>query len=193
MATRETMADLIARLRSLIADPAGDGATFTDDELEAILDQRRTEHRYRELMPMATFMPDGGVRFLQYAALERRDWREGIAVGNGIGDWEEGAALYGPDMNQIEPATGDLRLGRWTFAEHQPAPVTIVGATYDLYAAAADALERWAARLKGDCDVRAGDFAMDRSDRIRHLLDLAATMRRRARPTTGLLTRSDAC
>ena len=193
MAARETMADLIVRLRSLIGDPAGDGATFGDEELEAILDGRRTDHRYRELAPLVTFGPDGAVDFRQYAAIERRDWREDIGFGNAIGDWEEGAVLYGPDMNPLEPEASDWRLGRWTFAQHQPAPVTIVGTTFDLYGSAADALERWAARLKGDCDVRAGDFAMDRSDRLRHLLDLAASYRRKAGAVTGYLRRSDIC
>lgn len=193
MAARDTMTELIARLRLLIGDPSGDDQAFSDEELQSLLDSRRTDHRYLELTPLATVDEGGAVRFLEYAALIRSEWRHGMGVGEGIGDWEDDAKLYGPDYAEVEPASSDWARGRWTFEAHQPAQVTIVGSTYDLSAAGADALEMWAARVKSEYDIRAGDHTMARGMQATRMLALAAQLRRRRRLPIGRIIRSDAC
>ena len=193
MAARETMADLIGRLRALIGDPAGDDAQFSDDELQEFLDVRGTEYRYLELTPVATVSPDGSVTHLEYAAALRREWRDGVGLCHTLGDWEDGVKLYGPDHAEVEPQTSDLVRGRWTFASHQPAQVRLVGWTYDLYAAGADALEAWATRVKAAYDVRTGDQSLARGTQFVHIMAAATALRRRARLGAGRIERSDVC
>lgn len=180
MAARETMADLIGRLRLMIADPSGDGQTFGDEELQEFLDARRTEHRYRRLEPLPTIGPGGAVTYAAYHS-------------GGAHDWEEDGALYGPDFGEVEPERSDWRRGRWEFAENQPAPVYINGKTYDLAAAGADALEAWAAKLKAEYDIRAGDQTFERSAQIQQTLAMATALRRRQRAGPATWRRSDLC
>jgi hypothetical protein len=174
------MEDLIGRLRLMIADPTGDGQVFSDDELQEFLDARRAEHRYRRLEPLPTIGPGGAVTYEAYHS-------------GTVSDWEEGGTLYGPDFGAIEPETSDWRRGRWELAEHQPEPVYITGRTYDLAAAGADALETWAAKLKAEYDIRAGDQTFERSAQIRHMLTMAAALRRRQRVRSATWRRSDLC
>lgn len=63
--------------------------------------------------------------------------------------------------------------------------------TYDLYAAAADLLEMWAAREKLSFDVTADGQTMHRSQKAATLLALAATYRRQQRPQVAMQVRSD--
>ncbi len=193
MAARDTMADLIGRLRTLIGDAAGDDQQFSDEELQDFLDARSTEYRYLELTPVATIAPGGTVTNLEYVAAIRREWRDGVGLCHTLGDWEDGAKLYGPDYAELEPASSDLARGRWTFAAHQPAQVTIVGWTYDLYGAGADALEAWATRVKAAYDVRSGDQTLSRSMQFTQIMGAAMALRRRARIAVGRIGRSDLC
>ncbi len=193
MAVRETMAELIGRLRTLIGDPAGDDAMFGDEELQAFLDARSTEYRYLELTPVATIAPGGSVVHLEYVAALRREWRDGVGLCHTLGDWEDGVKLYGPDYAEIEPATADLARGRWTFEAHQPAQVRLVGRTYDLNAAGADALEAWATRVKAAYDIRSGDQSLARGMQFAQIMAAAMTLRRRARVGAGRIGRSDLC
>jgi hypothetical protein len=187
------MVNLVGRLRLLIGDPAGAGAHFTDEALEGFLDGWCTEHRYLELTPVPTINEGGTVQFLEYAALMRRERRDGLGPGTPIGDWEEDAALYGPDYAEITPEASDWVRGRWRFAAHQPAQVSIVGRSYDLCGAGADALEAWAAAVKSEYDLRSGDQTMARGMQVGQILAMAATLRRRARVMAGRITRSDLC
>lgn len=180
MAARETMADLIGRLRLLIGDPSGDDATFSDEELQEFLDANRCERRYRLLEPAPTIGQGGGVLYTAYRSA-------------GVSDWEEDGALYASDYSELIPATSDWRRGEWTFEQSQSPPVYIVGKTYDLAAAGADALEAWAAKLKAEYTVRTGDQTFERSDQAAAILRAAETLRRRQRPASGAIARRDLC
>ncbi len=180
MAIRETMVDLVARLRTAIADPAGEDATFSDEDLQEFLDTRRVEHRYLLLAGLPTVQPGGAITFTEYSA-------------GGLQDWEADGVLYGSSYTRVEPQTSDWRRGRWTFATHQPPPLWISGKTYDLAAAGADVLEAWAARLKTEGDLRTGDYAFTRLPRIQAMLALARELRWRQRATRVVLRRSDLC
>lgn len=102
------MADLIARVRLLIHDPAGASAVFTDQQIEGALEARQC----------------------------------------------------GED-------------------------------DYDVYAAAADLLEMWVAREKLSFDVDADGQTMQRSQKVKALLELATQYRRQQRPTIATMVRDD--
>lgn len=193
MAARESMADLIARLRGLIGDAAGTGQTFDDEELEQYLDARRTEHRYRRLQPVETIDASGDVVVLACAAYAGRPLGAGRWTGGPLGDWEEDGELFGPTYAALEPAGSDWRRGQWTFAEHQDGPVRITGRTYDLMGSAADALEAWAARLARDYDVSLGDQGLKRSQPCAALLEMASRYRLRQPASSGKIGGSDRC
>ena len=175
---RETMEGLVGRLRLEIGDPAGDGAVWSDDALEAALDRRRTEVRYLELTPVESVAPGGAVSTLEYRASE--------------GDWEEGAELVDGCWAALTPETADGLSGRWTFAGSVPPPVMVSGARYDVAAAAADVLEAWAARVKLEFDFTTGDQRFDRSQKLAGLLAAARLQRARQRPTAAEMVRGDA-
>ena len=62
----------------------------------------------------------------------------------------------------------------------------------DVYAAAADLLEAWAAKEKLAFDFDADGQSFKRSQKMRALLELAREYRRQQRPQQGVLVRSDA-
>jgi hypothetical protein len=165
---RASMAGLITRLRRLIADPAGAGQVWTDDELQDALDARRQDARYLELAPAETIQPGGAVAYLDYYAP--------------CGDWEDDEKLYhGSTWVELSPTSQDLIVGKWSFSAHQNPPVYLVGKAYDLYAAAANVLEAHAAKLKLKYDFASNGQQFQRSQQVSHLLSLAAQYRRRAR------------
>jgi len=180
MPVRETMADLIERLRTLIGDKSGADQTFSDEELQDFLDARRVEHFYMPLTAMPAVAAGGSVTTTRFTS-------------GALHDWEEDAELFGPDFERIQPAESDWRRGVWTFAQNQSEPVRISGRTYDLFGSGADALECWAAKLKVESDLKTGDFAFTRLPRVQAILSLAETLRRRQRPETAVIRRSDLC
>lgn len=175
---RPTMSELVQQLRLLIGDPAGDQQTFTDEELQTFLDARRADHRYRRLRALYSIEQGLSVSILAYSS-------------GPLTDWEADAALFGPDFARLQPSTSDWHSGIWTFAIHQPEPVRIVGRTYDLAGSAADVLETWAARLKGEYDLRTSDYEFQRMDRIEAMIRLAGALRARQKPRRLAWHRSD--
>lgn len=70
-------------------------------------------------------------------------------------------------------------------------PVYLVGKTFDVYAAAADLLESWAAKVKTAYDFTADGASFSRSQQVAALLSLAGDYRRRQRSLTALQVRGD--
>lgn len=135
---RAGMADVVTRVRRLIGDTAGADQVFTGDEIQEALDRVQHNVRYQELCPVPTILAGGEVQYLAYEA-ER-------------GHWESPVALADSSYATVTPATSDLVNGRWTFAAHRAAPVYITGYRYEVYAAAAELAEDWAAKLKLEVD-----------------------------------------
>ncbi len=177
MAVRASMADLISRLRTLISDLAGASQVFDDQTLQDHLDRRQTVARYAALRAEATYLSGGDADYLDYYA--------------DVGDWEADEALYDGSYNPLTPATSDRLAGHWTFATDQDPPVLIVGKYYDLYAAAADLLEAWAAKEKLSFDFDADDQTFKRSQKAAALLALAREYRRQQRPVSVGMVRTD--
>ncbi len=165
---RASMTALISHIRLLISDPAGVSEIFSDDELCAFADARRTDVLYQPLSPLPSIAPGGAVSYLTWAA-------DG-------GPWETTGQLLDGSYNVLTPTTSDWIGGRWTFATTQSA-VRILGARYDLNAAAADAVDAWIAKvaLQYDFAVDGGDY---KRSQMRAGLE-ALRNRLRAQSSTG--------
>ncbi len=172
------MADLITRVRLLINDPAGASPVFSDQEVQDALDRHRSDVRYLELTPAETVAPGGAVSYLDYYA-DR-------------GDWEADEALYDSTYAALAPSASDRLTGHWTFAADTDPPVYLVGKSYDVYAAAADLLEAWAAREKMAFDFDADGQGFKRSQKVQMLLAMAREYRRQQRPVSVGMVRTDA-
>ena len=174
---RAGMADLITHLRRLIHDASGLDQTFSDDDLQAFLDEHQTEVRYAPLAAVPTVQTGGAVEYLGYRAAH--------------GWWEGTPSLYDGSYATLSPGTVNLQTGRWEFAAHQSDPVYVVGYRYDMYAAAIDALTAWLARLKFAYDFTADGATFRRSQQIATIQGLIAQYSVIAGPQVMTMTRSD--
>jgi hypothetical protein len=173
---RSSMTELIARVRLAIGDPSGAAQTFTDDHLQMFLDARRVLARYWRLEAH----PDNALaspQYLLYTSLYQ--------------NWESDGKLYTADNVEITPAASDWLNGQWTMATSTLPPVYIVGKVYDVNAAAADALEAWAAALATEFDFSAQGESFSRSQKSKRLFELAQQFRVRQFPLTVEQARLD--
>ncbi len=127
MPVRSTMANLITRERVLINDPSGASQVFDDQTIQDILDARRIDVLNGSLIEKPTFS-GSTVQYLDYFS----DWS----------DWEDSPVLKQYLTVVVTPSTSENIVGHWTFASTTLPPVFITGRTFDIYAAAADLLER---------------------------------------------------
>jgi len=169
------MADLIALVRDMIGDPAGESATFTDNQIERSLDIHRWDIRYQALKPLPTVVSGGA---------EYREWHSEEQY------WEADAVLYDGSYHALTPSESDALHGRWVFASHQSS-VLALGKVYDPYGAAADLLEMWAGKTATEYDVEADGARMNRSQKRQALKELASVYRRQQRILTGRQIRDD--
>lgn len=177
---RTSMAALITRTRRLIGDPAGASQVWSDDEIQDALDAHRTDVRYLELREAETIQSGGGVVYLNYYAP--------------FGDWEDDETLtYGGTWATVTPSAQDLLIGKWTFSSNQNPPVYLTGKSFDLYGAAADLLEAWAAKAKLEYTFSPDRGQFVRSQKHQMLLTQAATYRAKQRVASVALVRSDVC
>lgn len=131
---RASMATIITRVRELIGDTSVDesdepNGQFTDDQIEAALDRRRTEWSELALLPIRSRTAEGGPVFLRWIA-ERSPWEDGAVVLD---------ASFVPVSAGVTANPTD---GAWVFAETQD-HVYVSGTTFDVYGAAADLLDQW--------------------------------------------------
>jgi len=169
------MADLITQLRCLVNDPAGASQTWSDDELQDFLDARRIDVRNARLRPETTWA-DGDVTYTDYYA--------------DYGNWESDVVLEDAEGDDLTPASSDLLTGHWTFSDQDP-PVYATGKVYDLYAAAADVLEAWAAKVALEFDFQADGASFKRSQKREALLQLAKQYRIKSWPALAVQVRGD--
>ncbi len=174
---RSTMVELIARTRGLIGDPAAAGQTFTDDDVQAALDRRRIDIRYQPLQPRETYSSVGGVLYLDYYS----QWT----------DWESDAVLTQYLYTAVTPTANEWLVGHWQFAVSTLPAIYITGKTYDVYAAAADMLDRWVAVNAGAYDFTSDGQSFHRSQMNMGRMNLANQYRALQRPQQITVTRSD--
>jgi hypothetical protein len=181
---RDTMAELVKRLRELIGDPAGVTERFSDDRLEELLERHGEQLRTFEERCVDSFENNDGTN-------GRTFWRELLAP---FDNFEDGVVLRDYRGVELTPATSDLKRGRWTFEPSLLNPeVFINGTTYDLAGAGADALEEWANSEARAFDVQSQGTTYVRSQKVKGLRDQALELRRRQRVGLGRLVRSDEC
>ena len=178
MAVRATMAELISRMRTLIGDPAGASQIFDDQTIQDYLDRHRTSVRYVQLRAAETILVGGTVEYRDYYA--------------DYGNWEADEELYDGTYKELTPATADRLTGHWAFTTNQQPPVLIVGNYYDVYGAAADLLEAWAAQLKLAYAFTTDGQTFNRQQQLSMLLEMARGYRRQQRPMSVGMVRSDA-
>lgn len=171
---RSSLTYVIATVRKLIADTGA--AVFTDDDVQEALDRHRLNVDREELAPVYEAIDGSWVVRKYYSAYRY---------------WEEDGILRDAQGSVLSPAITEWQVGAWTFAAHQPPPVYITGKSFDPYAAAADLLEAWAARIKLEYDFDEGGQSFARSQKIKQVLDLAAYYRMRQRAVVVHQERND--
>lgn len=168
------MGQLIGRARDLIGDPAGASQEFTDQRVQDALDCHQTVVRYASLSVGASI---GSQTYLDYYA--------------GQGDWESDEKLFDGGGALLSPSEADRLTGRWSFAASTPPPVYLLGKTYDMYAAAADLLDQWAAKLSRSYDFAQSGRTFSRSQMPKALRAQADQYRAQARPVFVRQVRDD--
>lgn len=180
---RASMADLIARVRRYIGDPAGPNAFFADTDLQDQLDEYRRTVRYAPLLPGPTLQPGTLYDYLDYYS--------------SVGNWEADEVLTWTDFSVLSPVTADRLTGHWTFDNSagpagQYPPVYVTGKFYDLWAAAADLLEQWAGMLATtSIDFSAEGNSFKASQPVNAKMALARQYRTKALATSSPVRRTD--
>jgi hypothetical protein len=173
---RSTMANLITRVRLLINDPSGGSQTWTDDQIQDVLDASRQDVLNSALTGKPTFSGTT-IQYLDYFASQ--------------GDWEDSPVMKQYLTVVVNPSASENIVGHWTFAQSVLPPVFITGKSYDIFRAAAELLERWSAKLALNYDFTSDGQTFRRSQAGAALCNLAKTYRMQQRPTTISLVRAD--
>lgn len=175
---RSSMATLISRTRDLIGDPAGASAVWTDDQIQGYLDQYREDVIELDLDAVPFHAPGGALSYKQFFANR--------------GDWEDDDVLTDVTFTTVTPDSKDTRVGVWNFNTGRTnAILYLTGKSYDLYRAAAELCEAWAAKVKLDFDFETDGQKFSRAQKAEALLELAKTYRRKRRVGKGKLIRTD--
>lgn len=183
---RDTMADLITRLRRMIGDRAGDGETWHDTDLQEALDSHRRD-LYR--VGLHAFPQHSGtaIDYLEYRS-EHGDW-ERTDGGSAIFVLEDWAGNNSGTANW----SADYQRGIVTFGANQSGTAYyLTGRIYDLAGAAADVLEEWNALEPAKClvDAQGNEYF----DTTRQTARMRLIDRYRSRQWAGMadMVRSDA-
>lgn len=178
MAVRPTMAALIAEVRLLIGDPAATSQQFTDQQVQDALDNPavRSDYRLLGLKPTPKY-PNGTVQYLDYYA----DW----------GYWEDDVLLYQYRTLLVTPALSENTRGHWQFSANVFPPLYLEGKSYDVYRAAANLLEMWAALLARQFAFTSDGQTFNRQQASQGLVMLAKQYRKQQRPTMARMVRDD--
>lgn len=174
--TRTSMATLIARVRLLINDTAGASQQFSDDDIQSVMDVSRQDVYNGPLEAKPTYTGTT-IQYLDYFA--------------SLGDWEDDVVLKQFLTVTVTPSLSENIVGHWQFAQTTLPSVFITGKTYDVYRAAADLLERWAARWTLSYDVNVDGQGLKRSQAAIALRDLAKQYRMQQRAFAINVSRSD--
>lgn len=174
MATRETLENLITRVRTMIGDTQEE---VSNDELQEILDNNRRDVKYLPLRQEQFLSPGGTVTYLDFYS----------PIG---GDWEEDTVVYSNVYEVLTPDSIDYQVGKWSFLADQGTkmPLFLVGKKYDINGAAADACERWAVRISLEQDVQDAGITTTWMNKQSQLLRAAKVFRSHQR-----LLRSKIC
>jgi len=172
---RASMAALIIRIRLMINDPAGGSQIWTDDQIQDVSDESRLDVVNMPLKPTITYDPT--IQYLNYFS--------------DIGGWETDYVILQNYGTTVVPSSAEPIAGKFTFSTNTYPTLTISGKQHDVYHAAADLLERWAAKKALDFDVVVGGQTFRQAQVADALQKLARAYRAQQRPATITMRRSD--
>jgi len=169
MATRSSMAHLIAYVRQLIGDTSG--AQFTDDAVQEALDLYREEVSREELTAVPRII-GGTVEYHRFTSYR--------------GFWESDAEITDAAGAVVVPDVVNWLTGVFEFTASRQPPLFIHGKRYDVYGAAAEMLEQWASALAREYDFSTDGDTFRRSQQAEALLRQAAQYRTRSWMSVGV-------
>ena len=199
MAVRATMVDLIALVRTMIADPAGASQQFSDQNVQDRLDASRDDIGYEPLESFKSVVNTASTNNI--ASIIFADYY------STYGYWEADVVLQGFLGNAfwkvLTPVASELLLdngAHWQFEASvfttgtvpgQLPPVFATGKVYDVYSAAANLLDFWAATLTGRFDFSSDGQSFRVSQLMQAKQKMADYFRRQAKPKIGKMVRTD--
>lgn len=174
---RNGMAYLITELRGLAEAGTADyslGAStyWSDDQLQNILDQHRTDVQYQSLRVFATQIIGGGGSVAYQDYRSDYDWFEETTGGTAILYLQDSTSALAGTANY----TADYRRGQFQFNTDQRGTVYYVtGRSYDVNAAAADVWTRKAAHYApSSFDFSTDNHSVSRSQVYAHCKEMAS-------------------
>lgn len=198
MTARSSMANLILKARSLINDPAGGSAIFTDDDIQDMYDSCRVDVRYELLTPGPSIVNAASTNnvasFVWADYYSQYKW------------WEDDLVLQGNNTSNgrayvvLTPVSSENFFGHWAFeaniftagtAPGQYPPIFATGKSHDPYATAANLLDIWSAKNALAYDFESDGQKFNRSQAMRAQHALADLYRRRARVQGFTTKRTD--
>ncbi len=182
MAARASMIDVIARVRVMIGDTAAaPNQQFDDNAVQDVLDLTRVNVRNALLRPAPSLAASGLMIYSDYYA--------------DIGNWEKDVVIQNAAFTVVaDMATSDELTGHWTWTLPSPGkipPLFITGKYYDIYAAAADLLERWAAVWTRAYNATIDGVSLQRGQVATAMLAQAKQYRKQQLPHSIPMVRSD--
>jgi len=197
MAVRDSMSDLIALVRTMIADPVGANQQFQDIDIQMRLDASRDDVRYESL----SIAPS----IVNTASTNNQPETIYADYYSAFGWWESDVVLQGQDTAGnawivLTPLASDYIVGHWQFeltpfvngtVPGQLPPAFATGRVYDCHAAAADLLEFWATSLSCAYDINVDGQSLKRSQMMDMKLKMADRYRRLAKPRIAKMSRRD--
>lgn len=176
MAARSTMASLILRIRDLINDPVGVNQVWQDQQIQDVLDESRVDVINGVMQARATFT-GSTIQYLDYFT--------------SAGSWEDGMTIRQYLTVLVTPSVIEPIVGHFTFAATTLPPCFITGKNYDCYRAAADMLERLAAKWVLSYSITVDGQSLQRGQSTRSILLLVKEYRRKQRPGIIKMVRED--
>lgn len=173
---RDTMNNLISEVRSRINDTNTSAPTFTDTDIQAMLDRTRTDVYNAVLQPRVTFS-SGQITYLDYFAP--------------LGMWEDDYTLKQFLTIAVTPSYVEPIVGHFQFAATTLPPVMITGKVYDIYRASADLLERMLAQWMFSYNVTMDGQTLHREGATAQIQALIKSYRAQQRPSAIALHRGD--
>src|SRR6266567_9019686 len=176
MAVRNSMAALILRVRDMINDPQGASQVWSDQQIQDTMDESRVDYGNEALQAVPSFS-GATIQYLDYY--------------HDLGGWEDGMVLKQYLTQVVTPTTSEPIAGHWSFSTSKLPPIYITGSLHDIYRAAADLLERWAAKWVLSYGFSSDGQSFQRQQAAQMLQALAKTYRMKQRPRMIIATRSD--
>lgn len=188
---RTGMSDLISKLRALTsagtADYSVSGTTYwTDDQLQSVLDQHRTDFQRLPLLADTTYLDSASYYYDYY--IPDYDWLEGTASGTAA--WVLSNGTGGTVAYSAYTLNLDAKHIKFT-ADQAGTAYYLTGRGFDMYQAAADVWEQKAADVWEAFDLKTDNHDMTRSQKYDHAKDMAKQMRRRNGVTSSIMSRPD--